>query len=100
MALNPGFQNNINVIQIRTSGSSSQRLTDRPIDFDGDGVEEQVTLTPGTPAGGNTFNPPAEASAADNSLLRADNPGVARSVIKNTGETDLGDTKDYTNYEV
>lgn len=38
--LNSGFSNNINVIQIRTSGSSSQRVTDRAIDTDSDGTDD------------------------------------------------------------
>ena len=38
--LNPGFTNNINVIQLRLTGSSLQRLTDRPIDSNNDGVNE------------------------------------------------------------
>ena len=35
-----GFSNNINVVTIRTTGTSMQRSTDRPVDLDGDGTEE------------------------------------------------------------
>jgi hypothetical protein len=88
--LQPGFTNNINIMQIRTSGSSMQRVTDRAIDFDGDGNKEVVTLTPGVPAGGNKFNPPATVSGETGSLLGGDNAGVARSVVQEVTETDLG----------
>jgi len=30
-SLNPGFENNINVIEIRVNGAHQQRVTDRPI---------------------------------------------------------------------
>jgi hypothetical protein len=30
-SLNPGFTNNINVIEIRVNGAHQQRVTDRPI---------------------------------------------------------------------
>lgn len=84
--LNSGFTNNINTIQIRTSGSSSQRVTDRAIDTDGDGNKQAVTITPGTPAGGNKLNPP---SLANGGILH-DLEGIARSVIKTDVETDGG----------
>ena len=70
-SLNAGFKNNINVIQLRSSGTSLQRVTDRGIDFDGDGVEE-VSL--GT-------DPPTP-------------PGVARTIIETTVDTDGGVTHD------
>jgi hypothetical protein len=38
--LQPGHFNNINVVTIRTCGSSLQRSTDRPVDLTGDGNEE------------------------------------------------------------
>lgn len=38
--LQPGHSNNINVVTIRTSGTSLQRVTDRPVDLTGDGNEE------------------------------------------------------------
>ena len=38
--LQPGHSNNINVVTIRTTGTSLQRATDRPVDLTGDGNEE------------------------------------------------------------
>lgn len=38
--LQPGHSNNINVITIRTNGTSLQRVTDRPVDLTGDGNKE------------------------------------------------------------
>lgn len=77
-ALNSGFTNNINVLQVRTSGSSMQRLTDRTIDFDGNGVKERVTITT-VPGGGSkvreTFIVPA---------------GFNHTVVDTTYETDGG----------
>jgi hypothetical protein len=63
--LNPGFSNNINVMQLRSSGSSLQRVTDRTI-----GAIVSLGTWPPSP------------------------PGVARSVIKTTVETDGGVTHD------
>lgn len=89
--LQSGFQNNINVMQIRTSGSSSQRVTDRRIDIDGDGTKESVTVSAfGTPAGGSKFNPPTTFSSDTNSLLGGDNAGTARSVVSESVESDGG----------
>jgi hypothetical protein len=42
--LNPGFRNNRNVVVVRTQGTACQKLTDRVIDLDGDGVKENVTI--------------------------------------------------------
>jgi hypothetical protein len=94
--LNPGFTNNINTIQIRSNGTGMQRVTDRAIDFDGDGNVEQVSIThesghaEGTPSapGGkirNTVTIPA---------------GVARTVIERIAETDGGvhDDSDVSEY--
>lgn len=82
-SLNAGFSNNINVIQIRTSGSSMQRVTDRAIDIDGDGDVETVTFNPGTPFPGSTnkFEEPPTVTAP---------AGTARSVIDTTVEPDGG----------
>lgn len=58
--LNPGFHNNINLLVVRTGGASAQKLTDRPIDIDGDGDKEQISIvhvsghaagTPSAPGG-------------------------------------------------
>lgn len=75
--LNSGFSNNINTISIRTCGTSVQRVTDRAIDVDGDGVEEQVSVAV-TPRGQkvkNVVTTPA---------------GAARTVLEQTVEADGG----------
>jgi hypothetical protein len=59
--LNAGFRNNINVIQLRSSGTSLQRVTDRTI-----GALTPLATDPPSPA------------------------GVSRSVIKTTVDTDGG----------
>jgi len=59
--LNAGFQNNINVIQLRSSGTSLQRVTDRTI-----GALVPLPTDPPSP------------------------DGVARTVIKTTVDTDGG----------
>lgn len=43
--LNAGFNNNKNILVVRTSGVSTQKLTDRPIDLDGDGNKEAISIT-------------------------------------------------------
>lgn len=43
--LNPGFHNNKNILVVRTGGTSTQKLTDRSIDIDGDGDKEQQIIT-------------------------------------------------------
>ena len=88
--LQPGFSNNIHIMQIRTSGSSMQRVTDRAVDIDGSNGDEQVTVTGGTSAGGNKTNPPAAVSREADSLLDGTNTGVARSVLSRTREVDRG----------
>lgn len=45
-ALNAGFENNINVMQLRSSGTSLQRVTDRTI-----GALVSLATDPPTPAG-------------------------------------------------
>jgi hypothetical protein len=39
-SIQAGFSNNINVITIRTCGTSLSRSTDRPVDLTDDGMEE------------------------------------------------------------
>jgi len=68
--LNAGFHNNINTIQLRSSGTSLQRLTDRAIDFDGNGVKEQ----------------PAETDPQYSPLPQ----GIARTIIATKVDTDGG----------
>lgn len=70
-SLNAGFHNNINTMQIRSSGSSLQRVTDRRIDFNGDGTKEvSLGTDPPTPQ------------------------GVAKTIIASTVEPDGGVTHD------
>jgi len=70
-SLNVGFHNNINTIQIRSSATSLQRVTDRAIDFDGNGVKEvSLGTDPPTPQ------------------------GVARTIIASVTEKDGGVTHD------
>lgn len=82
-SLNSGFTNNINVVQIRVSGSSMQRVTDRPIDFDGDGSEEEVSIV----------HVSGDAGQAGGGKIRSTitKPiGIARSVIQSITEPDGG----------
>jgi len=80
--LQAGFSNHINVIQIRTSGSSSQRVTDRAVDVNGDGNDEQVVVSGGTQIGtSNKYNPPATVTK---------NTGAARTVLSTDVESDGG----------
>lgn len=60
-SLNAGFSNNINVIELRSSGTSLQRVTDRTI-----GALTRLATDPPTPA------------------------GIARTVIETTVDTDGG----------
>jgi hypothetical protein len=59
-SLNPGFSNNNNIIVVRSNGVGNQKLTDRSIDLDGDGIKEQISIvhvsgdatgTPSSPGG-------------------------------------------------
>ena len=85
-ALNAGFVNNINTIQIRTSATSMQRVTDRSIDFDGDGAEESVTIT--YISGDATGVPSAPGGKMRNTVTTP--TGVARTVIETIVESDGG----------
>jgi len=75
-SLNAGFRNNINIIQIRTSGTSALRVTDRAIDFNGDGNKET----------------PSNTDPAYSDLPQ----GIARTIIASETETDRGYTSPYT----
>ena len=55
--LNPGFENNINVIQIRINGAGMQRVTDRALNDDAARtVIHQVTETDGGVHSDNDVN--------------------------------------------
>lgn len=44
-SLNSGFSNNKNILVVRSSPTSYQKLTDRSIDIDGDGDKEEISIT-------------------------------------------------------
>lgn len=81
--LNVGFKNNKNVIQLRSDGTVSQRLTDRAFDFDGNGQVEKVSVVT-TPTG--------VGSKVREIVTKP--VGVARSVIQAVVESDGGWNKD------
>jgi hypothetical protein len=60
-----------------------QRVTDRPIDIDGDGDVETVTFNPGTlqPGSTNKFSEPPTVTVP---------AGAARTILETTVETDHG----------
>ena len=85
-ALNPGFLNNINVIQIRVNGAHMQRVTDRAIDIDGDGDKEKVTIT--HVSGDATGTPSSPGGKVRNIVIIP--AGSARTVVSEVSETDGG----------
>lgn len=89
--LNAGYTNNINTIQIRTNGANSQRVTDRKIDFDGDGTKETVTLTH---VSGHAVGVPSAPGGKTRTTVTIP-AGVARTVIQTVTETDGGVAKDF-----
>lgn len=76
--LNAGFSNNVNISAIRAGGNKVHLVTDRAIDFDGDGNEEAVSVVTTLRADGKTKHVVTKPA------------GVARSVVKETNETDGG----------
>ncbi len=82
--LQSGFVNNINGITIRHDGRGIQRVTDRAIDFDGDGNKEQATLT--------HVSGHAGGSGGKIQFTLTEPTGVARSKIKEVTETNDVDT--------
>lgn len=89
-SLNAGFRNNINVIQVRNNGAHMQRLTDRAIDIDGNGVKEQVTITHVSGSAIGTPSAPG-GKCRDTYTIPA---GVARTVVSEVTETDGGINND------
>jgi len=85
-SLNAGFTNNVNVVQSRVNGSHSVRYTDRPIDIDGDGSKEQVSLTH---VSGHAVGVPSAPGGKTRTTVTIP-VGVARTIIKETTETDNG----------
>lgn len=84
--LTAGYTNNVNIVQVRTNGANSQRLTDRPIDFDGDGEEEQVTIVH---VSGHAVGTPSAPGGKIRSTTTVP-AGAARTVIQRVVETDNG----------
>ena len=84
--LNPGFRNNINVVQVRVDGAHMHRYTDRAIDIDGDGDEEQVTIV--VVSGDATGTPSAPGGKIEQTVTIP--AGVARTLVSEVFETDGG----------
>lgn len=84
--LNSGFENNINVIEIRTNGAHSQRVTDRAIDIDGNGEKEKVTIQ--VTAGDAVGTPSAPGGKITQTVTIP--AGTARTVVSEVTETDGG----------
>jgi len=89
-SLNAGYSNNINTVQVRTNGAAMQRLTDRPIDFDGDGAEEQVTVTH---VSGHAVGTPSAPGGKTRTTVTVP-VGAARTIISQLFETDGGVSND------
>jgi len=84
--LNAGYENNINVIQIRGNGAHMSRYTDRAIDVTGDGVDEKVTITH---VSGDATGTPSAPGGKTRSTVTIP-AGVARTIIQEITETDGG----------
>jgi hypothetical protein len=89
-SLTAGYKNNINTIQIRTSGSGMQRVTDRRIDIDGDGDLEYISVV--HVSGHAAGTPEAPGGKKTNTTTIHD--GFSRTVIQTVVESDGGVTTD------
>lgn len=89
-SLNAGFENNINVIQLRVNGAHMMRVTDRAIDQDGDGDIEQVSIV--VTAGHAVGTPSAPGGKITQTVTKP--AGIARSIVSQKTETDGGVTSD------
>lgn len=89
-ALNSGFSNDINIIQIRVGGSHSIRVTDRPIDLTGDGVKEKVSIVV---TSGSAVGVPSAPGGKIQQVVTIP-AGVARSIVSQVTETDGGVSND------
>ncbi len=85
-SLNPGYENNINIIQIRVNGAHMQRVTDRAIDINGDGVKEQVSIVVTAGYAGGT---PSAPGGKITQIVTIPS-GVARTIVSQVTETDGG----------
>ena len=84
--LNPGFSNDINIIQIRVDGAHMHRVTDRPIDIDGDGDKEQVTIVHDSGSAVGTPSAPG-GKVRSHAVIPA---GSARTIVDEVTEKDGG----------
>lgn len=84
--LNVGFINNNNVIVVRTMGVSTQKLTDRSIDLDGDGNKEEITVTHVSGDAVGTASAPG--GKVKTTVVTPD--GFKNTIIERTVETDGG----------
>ena len=87
--INAGYVNNNNVIVVRAAGVSSQKLTDRSIDFDGDGNKEQITITY---VSGDAVGTPSAPGGKINEIVTTPQ-GFRGTIIEQPLETDGGVTK-------
>jgi hypothetical protein len=67
--ISAGFKNNVNIITIRAFGSTNQLVTDRAIDFDGDGEKEKVTIATVEGAGNKTVQTVTEPAGVRDSIV-------------------------------
>jgi len=88
--LNPGYQNDINVIQLRVNGAHMIRVTDRPIDLNGDGNVEKVSIV--VTSGHAVGTPSAPGGKITQTVTQP--AGIARSIVSQITETDGGVTSD------
>lgn len=84
--LNPGFENNINIMQLRVNGAHMYRVTDRPIDIDNDGDKEQVSIVVTAGYAGGTPSAPGGKITQIVTIPA----GVARTIVSQVYETDGG----------
>ena len=84
--LNAGFTNNINVIEIRTNGAHSQRVTDRAIDIDADENKEKVTIEV---TAGHAVGTPSAPGGKITQVVTIP-AGTARTIVSQVTETDGG----------
>jgi hypothetical protein len=84
--LNSGFSNNVNILCVRTQGVSLQKLTDRKIDLDGDGNEEEITITH---VSGHAVGTPSAPGGIIRQVVTTPR-GFGRTIVDQPVETDGG----------
>lgn len=90
--ITPGSTNNKNVITVRTNGVSLQKLTDRPIDITGDGVEEKIQITH---VSGHAVGTPSAPGGVIRETVVTPN-GFKNTIVDQPVETDGGVDTDRT----